>query len=531
MKSRFQKDISNRPGSRFSGIFLPFLFSALFLPGVQAGENYSLEQLYRDRVETRTSGETGDLVPLGARAINPLSRSARSDNQRNTAAYLERVQSEPLTLNQQRVVDSVYALESETQIRSALSEISGGGARSNTLMMGVVSPWNIVFHRIKIKGPDQGYGGSPWRRTTLYQSPYRSVAPGEILEETKISPEEEDLGGFYSPSPNPYFSGNHGFESGEIYYEGPVSSPYTRYGDGNADPVEVQEIVLLQYFGQCPTIRKINFWVNPYYNSMDVGGDGNSPSYVICRTGVLFGGHQQLGKHSVFGIVIGYSDPELSQYHARATANDYHIGFYGGTLIKHKYELKGYIGFGHQEYTMRRDVQFDGFSDVVRGRTQGENFAMSFQLTRPLHAMYFGGFWRPHIAIDVHNVNQDGFTESGDSAAFQYNDASLTKTYFRIGVDREIRRCCWTYRAGLSYSSQWGGKSAPESSGQFVGVGQVPGLVGVGANTARDYITGNFGLERTLNRSGSSSLFFDYNVHASEKETDQTIALGFRWMM
>lgn len=530
MKTRIQNNSFYRARSRNAAMLtarmvLPFFALAILGTSVFAGQYH--------------------FAPLG---------SNYSPNDRNTANHLIQIYEQPggIMPKQQQIAVAFDNINSYGERSNALRDLSGA-ARANMLMMGGLNPSSTTFERLLLRAPE-GYYGSPMKRGTrfyrseVYQPSYEeydqygepSYAPslgphnGEPIQELldpadfgsperiidsegeyiELDDEGEDYEGFENFEPTDDF----GYRT---------RSPYRNEKDA---PVPTQEIVLFEYFGQCATMNKINFWANPFHNIVEVDGDWNSHSYDIRRTGVLLGGHQQLGKHSAFGVVFGYSDPVMSQHHARATANDYQIGFYGGTLIKHRYELKGYIGFGHQEYTLRRTAEFGGFRDQTNGRTDGHSFAMSFQLSRPFHAAYFGGLWKPHIAIDMTRVDQDGFIESGDSFGYFYQDASLDRTFFRLGVSREIDGCDWRLRAGLGYSALIGGDDTPTSSGKIVGA-TGPGFTSYGADTDKDYFNGNVGLEWFLNRSKTSSVFSDYQIFTSKRETNQTVSLGFRWMM
>ncbi len=402
-------------------------------------------------------------------------------------------------------------------------------SRANSLMMGMNSYWTPAFDNLQLRAPRPSSvrmnSGAVWRPARSYQGvTMYDLNPGEyIVSEPMYS---DSLYQEYENSPSEpkrIIEFSDFIDSGDsgVYNSQPA------YRD-EWEPVEVDGEVLY-YFGQCPSaMEPVHLWFTPYYLGSNVLGDWNSDPYNISRTGVLFGGHMNLGHHSALGMVIGYSDPVLTQNSARHTANDYHIGFYGGTYIKHTYELKGYLGFGFQEYTSRRTANVVGDVYSVDGRTAGGNFAMSFEFARPLYSEC-GGLWRPYLALDLNNVQQDGYTEYGDAIAFRYADASLTKTFFRLGINREIDRCNWKFRAGLAYSTQLGGQSAPESASQWYGTPL--GLTEYGVDTARDFIHGNVGLEYFLNRCRTTSLFSDYTVRASTRETDYLVTLGLKWLL
>ena len=434
-----------------------------------------------------------------------------------------------LTQGQLRLLEKYYQLNTDSARSAALRELSGS-SRANSIMMGMNPYWNSAFDNLKLRAPNvsarSSRGSSTWRPSQVYESavmydmngsaPSEYVVPGSMYVENDFS----------APEPEHYIEIDEYLDSSPMDDSGVYGNSPPLFFDG--EPVEVEGEVLYEYFGQCPhRMEPIHFWVNPYYSGKNVTGDRNSDSYNISGMGVQFGGHVNLGRHSAFGVVIGYSDPVLTQHHARFTANDYHIGFYGGTLINHTYEFKGYLGFGFQDYTSSRTAIFPGVNQRVTGRTSGENFAMSFELARPIYQR--GGLWRPYIALDVNDVQQDGYTEYGDAIALQYADASLTKTYFRLGANREIYRGNWKIRAGMAYSTQLGGKSAPESFEQLAGTSW--GVTEYGVDTARDFIHGNVGLEYYLNRCRTTSLYSDYNVHASKRETDYIVSFGFKWLM
>ena len=484
-------------------------------------------------------------------SANPLAHAAKSQNQAAVARMLEQnkpsdtvfAQNPPrlaLTKEQLQLVKKVYSINSNSARQNALRQLSGS-SRANSLMIGMNSYWTPAFDNMQLRAPQsssiRGNRGSAWHPSHDYQSvtmyEMNGHFPSDYIVSGSMYPEyvnENEYEYEYQPEHekttsepkrfidfNDFIDTDHSgaFNSHQNFYEG--------------EPVEVEGEILYEYFGQCPhAIEPYHLWVNPYYSGSNVGSDWNSDSYNISRTGVMFGGHANLGYHSALGVVIGYSDPVLTQYHARYTANDFHIGFYGGTYIQHTYELKGYLGFGFQDYTTRRTADFTGVDQSVAGRTAGSNFAMSFELARPL-ADEYGGLWKPYLALDLNSVHQDGYSEYGDAFAFQYSDASLTKTFFRLGMNREINRGNWKVRGGLAYSTQLGGESAPASFERLAGT--TYGITEYGVNTARDFIHGNVGLEYFLNQCRTTSLFSDYNVRASKRETDYFVTLGLKWLL
>ena len=425
--------------------------------------------------------------------------------------------------------------------KAVAQSIQSGGSRANSLMMGVNPYWTPAFNHLQIRAPKhssfrsiQINRGSAWRPTHAYPSVtmyemYGSY-PGEYMISDSMypamSPDSK-----YPDAVFPEYGGSQEEQKRFIEF-GDFINPedFDNFGaqiHHEGEPVEVDGDLLYVYFGQCPhAMTPLRLWLTPYYAGSDVRGGGNAGSYNISQTGVMFGGHMDFGRHSAFGMVIGYSDPVLTQYQARYTANDYHIGFYGGTYVQCKYELKGYLGFGFQDYTTRRTTGLAGVNQS--GRTAGSNFAMSFELARPLDDER-GGLWRPYLALDLNNVQQDAYREFGNASAFQYDDASLTKTFFRLGVNREINRNHWKIRSGMAYSTQLGGQSTPESYERRTATSQW--YTQYGTDTGRDFIHGNVGLEYFLNCRRTTSLFSDYSIQASRRATDYLVTLGFRWLM
>jgi len=501
--------------------------------------------------------------------VNPLSKAASTHNQAALAQVLDKnkpadadleawnnnlnlisqnsfnpaTQPVPrfaLTEGQLQLLKELYSPKTDAARRKALNQLSGS-SRANSLMIGMNSYWAPAFDRLQLRGPqsssNHGNRGGAWRPTQSYQplTMYEMYGsgPGEYIVSESMFPGSmyHDMYPVYpmyegSPAEQKRFiefsdfldSGNTGvFHSHGVFYDG--------------EPVEVDGAILYEYFGQCPRrspqLEPIQFWFNPYYSGLNVGGDWNADAYNISRTGVMLGGHMNVGRNSAMGVVFGYSDPVLSQNYARYTANDYHFGIYGGTYINEIYELKGYLGVGFQEYTTRRTADFGS----VAGRTAGHNFAMSVEFARPLDDAC-GGFWKPYLALDLNRVHQDGYREyleNGYDFSFRYDDASLMKTFFRLGVNREINRKHWKVRAGLAFSTLMGGESTPESVARWGGTSER--FTEYGVDTAKDFIHGNVGLEYFLNCRRTTSLFSDYNVQASQRATDYFVSLGFRWMM
>ena len=484
-----------------------------------------------------------------------LKTFAASQNQLATAKYLDEVRINPLHQEKRKLLDAVFQLRTPEEVSGALKQVSGN-FRANSLMIGITSPWTTTFDRMNLREPDYLSRPSVRRHTEVYrpmqyQHPMyhgsSMIYQGGLIQNGFIEGEIID-GQFFEGE---IFEGE--IIEGEIFDES--QGIYRQFVDPNDfdefptppgrsgmnqrlpslyfeddDIYEIGSDSLYQYMGQCPSNEYIHFWVNPYYNGVDARDDGNSSKYNISRTGFLLGGQRNIGKHSAFGITLGYSDPVLSQDNARVTANDYHIGVYGGTYIKHIYEFKGYMGYGRQEYQTRRNIRFGGYDETVHGQTNGDSFAMSLQFARPFRS-YAGALWKPLVAIDINNSDQDAFSEYGSEAAYHFNHASLTKTFFRFGATREKDHGFWRSRLGLSYSAQIGGDDTPDSISSFVVGPNVPGMTEYGVDLGRNFFNASVGLEYFLNRSRTASIFGGYDAHISHRASDQTASLGFRWMM
>ncbi|MGL6193324.1 MAG: autotransporter outer membrane beta-barrel domain-containing protein [Thermoguttaceae bacterium] len=504
----------------------------------------------------------------------PLANSARTANQREIAKYIDRASSGALTENQKVFFNELYAMN-PADVSGALNQASGS-ARANSLMIGMSSPWTQAFDRLQLRAPDArtSHGMPGIRRGGMFSShtgssnfeneiALASYMNGEYVEGEYIVGEYVDGEYTYDQILNGELIQGEIIGNAQFFdssFSGETTSEYVDPNDFEQltpqsnvskagvnrklpaltqDEVEVRQVGYYQYRGQCGAascggMSPLTLWATPYYNTADVSSDGNSAKYGISRTGFSIGGHKAIGKHGAFGFMLGYSAPELSQVNNRITANDYTFGFYGGTLIAHKYEFKGYLGWGTQDYTTSRWVNYGNYSEYVRGRTSGGTFAGSFQLAKPIYGyglLTRGGVWRPMVAIDINGMHQDRFTESGDSIAYNYDKATLDKSFFRIGLDREIEFNYLKVRAGIAYSTQLGGDSAPQSVERLIGQTGDGRITEYGVNIGRDFFNANVGMEYYLNSCRTKSIFGGYSVSSSSRDTDQTSSIGIRWMM
>ncbi|MDR3110890.1 MAG: autotransporter domain-containing protein [Planctomycetaceae bacterium] len=284
-----------------------------------------------------------------------------------------------------------------------------------------------------------------------------------------------------------------------------------------------------EYRGQ--VLSNINrIWFNPYTVSTDTRSDGNARSFGTSRQGFLLGYDRRIAQNASAGLLVGYSNPYMYQGEDRVRTSDFTFGAYAGAMIGYYFELKGYVGYGHQQYESTRVVTYSAWDDprqVADGRFSGDTFALSLELARPL----FFGFCivRPTIGIDSQHVFRGAYGETGDAIAMTVSQADFHQTLGRVGVSAETSTFSrFRLHGQMFFSFQLGGEDYATTTGQYVGIGSVS------SQTARSVAVGScsfdagIGFDYYLDRSGSFALFGNYNGSSSARMILNDIEIGIK---
>ncbi|MDR0705392.1 MAG: autotransporter domain-containing protein, partial [Planctomycetaceae bacterium] len=319
-------------------------------------------------------------------------------------------------LNTHKTTDADGNIEYDAIYRDITKQLSGS-VRLNGFQLSLYSPYRTVFNRLTLGS--ELYSGSP----IIYNNGYGAVTGLE----------------------------HRGAGAGATTYRGQYEPLNSHLMDEAATTCDVP------YF-----MGENNFWADVTHLQTKTKGDGNSDGYGISRTGLLIGLDIQRKPTSRVGVLFGYFAPYLWQNSDRVEADDYHAAMY---FQKNYYgtDIYGFLGYAHQEYNSRRFLDLTKVdpkygAERYSGKTSGDTFSMSFELSKP---RYYGNnyIFRPLIGLDYIFAAQNGYLDYGTASnlfGLRYDRAVYDQWFFRAGLNlkRETFRSAMNFR--LQYINQFG---------------------------------------------------------------------------
>lgn len=388
---------------------------------------------------------------------------AGSRNQKNLSAMLDSmVENEFVPKDRAPVIDKLMNYGSDKAYRKALDDYSGS-IRENSVFFALSSPWRVPLENV-------GFG-----RLSL-------------ALEKKRSPFEEDRK-YFGQSPQ------------RMMPSGPMSR-----GGGLAH----------------------DLWFHSYYHYDNIDSDHNTAGGTGNRGGMVLGSALPTpSREALLGISFGYSGGQFKQDDDKTDLNDYRIGLYGGAnLFQRNLQIRGYVGYGFQQYDTDRAVRIEGLDPLyAHGKTDGTSVSAAVMLIRPVD-MSDRWILKPTLGLDIEHLKQDEFTESGDAGAtWRYGGLSLTRTMIRVGASSEYA----LRRASLTGRVMYGVKVAGDNnvtSRHFLPIDPSYAFdvssVAIGPSVVDVGLGGNFG----LNEAKTSLLFIDYTGTFSKNSNAHTASLG-----
>ncbi len=289
--------------------------------------------------------------------------------------------------------------------------------------------------------------------------------------------------------------------------------------DASTDPV---------YNGQISQLRQSNLWFSTYYNHLSLSEDNNALGGNGDRGGFHLGNEWTPSTETLLGVMFGYGGTGYKQDDGKLSLNDYHFGLYGGAnLYGRNLQLRGYLGYGLQDYKFDRTVAIRDARYFTNGDTSGNSFTASLQLIRPMD-LSDNFLLKPTLGIDFEQVRQDGFSEHGDPGVLlAYQSGDFSRTMLRIGATGERsfdRGVIW---GRLFYGVKLAGDNAAVSDTQFIGAGSDVPIYSV--DIGESVFDVGFGGRMGLNSSKTVLLLLDYNGGFTKKSDTHTGTLGVIW--
>lgn len=401
--------------------------------------------------------------------VNELVDYADSTNQKNLSTMIDKLLNDNrVSAGQKEVFNALMKIASDSAFRQGLNELSGA-TRENAVIYALSAPWERSFNSI-------GFN----RLSLALPTPYADADDPTLRGQKKSW-----LPNVSKPKWNrPRWSFSH------------------------------------------------DLWAETYYDYTKFSDDGNAPGGHGNRGGFYAGtALPSPSRESLLGISVGYSAGEYKQSHDKVDLDDLQLGIYGGVnLFSRNLQLRGYVGYGMQDYKYKRNVQVGNYLPIaVSGKTDGDSISAAIYLVRPMD-MSPRYLFKPMIGFDLERLSQDGFSESGAAAvALSYEDVTLNRVMWRIGASGDYEysdrtELNWRFLAGLKVS----GDNTVHSTHRFMSPGDDP--FEIRSINLGDYAFDfGFGGNWKLNPRRTVLLFLDYNGNFTKNTNTHTSSLGILW--
>lgn len=287
----------------------------------------------------------------------------------------------------------------------------------------------------------------------------------------------------------------------------------------------------------CGEQSDYGLWLEIVHQTTDFDDDGNSADYGISRTGFLLGSEERRGD-TVFGALVGYSEPYLYGNNNKIETKDLQFGFYGGSKLSDFFETKLFIGVGNQKYRSRRSISDPVLIGAdspyrIHSSYKGNSMSMSLELAMPLGAGLF--CFRPVVAVDSDLTWQYGHTEKGTTGhELSYDRAFYDRTFIRTGVTTQlgsVEECSmFTLLGRAFYEYQIVGDAAPMSKTRFAhDASNAYRMEVLGVDPGKSFV--DLGVGFRWNLDDSRSFYGDYDYHFSTRSDGHYGSIGYmqRW--
>jgi outer membrane autotransporter protein len=185
-------------------------------------------------------------------------------------------------------------------------------------------------------------------------------------------------------------------------------------------------------------------WVQGVGIGGHASGNGNYAGLNYSVGGTTFGSDAQFDD-TIIGVGGGYSHTGVGQQQAMgdASINSLHLNLYGMHHWESAYVI-GIIGYGHDEFLTKRNINIGGLQNVARGDYAGDEFVSYIE--SGLRLSIQGWAVQPLVGLRYLRLAQDGFTETGAAGA-NLDIAGETYDSLRYSVG---------IRAMRSFVTSWG---------------------------------------------------------------------------
>ena len=162
-------------------------------------------------------------------------------------------------------------------------------------------------------------------------------------------------------------------------------------------------------------------------------GDGNAAKMDRSIGGLFAGVDGQPFDNTRFGLVAGYSRSsfDVKDRSSSGTADNYHLGLYGGTEWG-AVAFRSGLAYTWHDMDTRRNIAFPGFADSL---TAGYNAGTLQAFTEVGYGIDLGtAKLEPFANLAYVNFDANGFTEKGGAAALTGAGGSADTTFTTLGL-------------------------------------------------------------------------------------------------
>ena len=179
-------------------------------------------------------------------------------------------------------------------------------------------------------------------------------------------------------------------------------------------------------------------WARGFGSWGQTRGDGNAASVTRSSGGLLAGFDIPLASGARIGALAGYSRStfEVAGRGSQGTADNYHVGLYGGAELG-GFRLTGAATYAWHELSTRRTAAFSGFDEALRSDYDARSFQAFGEIA---HRFDLGRVaLEPFANLAYVNLRSGDFAETGGVAALSARAQSTSVTFATLGLRAETR--------------------------------------------------------------------------------------------
>ncbi|MEL7283361.1 MAG: autotransporter domain-containing protein, partial [Pseudomonadota bacterium] len=160
--------------------------------------------------------------------------------------------------------------------------------------------------------------------------------------------------------------------------------------------------------------RPRSVWAQEYFTFIDIEEDTNVPGYNGSGLGFAAGADSRIGPLDIAGLFVNYSSGDFEEKTGGTnpvTTSSIGIGLYAKeSLGPLDFVVSSQIN--KVDFNSLREVDLADVTYQIRGEWEGTSAMASARVSSEFNAGRF--YARPQVSYDVFQLDQDGYTESGD---------------------------------------------------------------------------------------------------------------------